>query len=439
MTEMNQQAGGARDSARLGILTAGMGAIATTLIGGVAAVKQGLAKPIGALTQMSHAVDADGQRQPLGEYLGLPRLGQLRFGGWDISNGTCYDAAQRAAVLEPLLLQAVRPELESIEPMAGIHDPQYLRRAKGQRLKPQSNKFEQAEALRADIRAFRQQQGVEQVVVEWCGSTEVFMAPGPAHQNAKIFETALKQNEATIAPSMIYAYAALMEGCPFVNATPTLTVDLPVMIELAQRHGAPVCGKDLKTGQTLLKTILAPGLKKRALGINGWFSMNILGNQDGAVLDDPAAFRSKEESKLSALNHILEPELYPDLYGQISHQVKINYYPPRGDNKESWDTIDVLGWLGYAMQIKVDFLCRDSILAAPLLLDLALLSAAAQAAGRSGAQEWLGFYFKSPQTQQGRPEHDLSVQYQRLQDALGQLAAERRARAAAVAAPGAAR
>lgn len=439
MTEMNQQAGGARDSARLGILTAGMGAIATTLIGGVAAVKQGLAKPFGALTQMSHAVDADGQRQPLGEYLGLPRLGQLRFGGWDISNGTCYDAAQRAAVLEPLLLQAVRPELETIEPMPGIHDPQYLRRAKGQRLKPQSNKFEQAEALRADIRAFRQQQGVEQVVVEWCGSTEVFMAPGPAHQNAKIFETALKQNEATIAPSMIYAYAALMEGCPFVNATPTLTVDLPVMIELAERHGAPVCGKDLKTGQTLLKTILAPGLKKRALGISGWFSMNILGNQDGAVLDDPAAFRSKEESKLSALNHILEPELYPDLYGQISHQVKINYYPPRGDNKESWDTIDVLGWLGYAMQIKVDFLCRDSILAAPLLLDLALLSAAAQAAGRSGAQEWLGFYFKSPQTQQGRPEHDLSVQFQRLQDALGRLAAERRARSAAVAAPGAAR
>lgn len=417
------------NGARLGVLTAGMGAIATTLIAGVAAVKQGLAKPFGALTQMSHVREGE-RRTPLAEYLDLPRLGELRFGGWDISSGTCWDAAQRAAVLEPMLLQQLREELSGIEPMAGIHDPQYLRRTKGQRLKPQSNKFEQAEALREDIRAFRKRQGVEQVVVEWCGSTEVFLAPGPAHQNAKIFETALKQNEPTIAPSMIYAYAALKEGCPFVNATPTLTVDLPVMIELAESHGAPVCGKDLKTGQTLLKTILAPGLKQRALGISGWFSMNILGNQDGAVLDDPAAFRSKEESKLSALNHILEPELYPDLYGQISHQVKINYYPPRGDNKESWDTIDVIGWLGYAMQIKVDFLCRDSILAAPLLLDLALLSAAAQAAGRRGVQEWLGFYFKSPQTPQGRPEHDLSAQYRRLQDAFGQLAAARRAGAA---------
>lgn len=426
MSEAKQQVTAAAETAQLGVLTAGMGAIATTLIAGVAAVKQGLAKPFGALTQMSHLRDAAGKRQPLSAYLGLPGLGALRFGGWDIAAGSCYDAAERAAVLEPLLLRAVRPELEAIEPMAGIHDPQYLRRTKGQRLKPQSNKFEQAEALREDIRRFRAQHGLRQVVVEWCGSTEVFMAPGPAHQNAKIFETALKQNEATIAPSMIYAYAALMEGCPFVNATPTLTVDLPVMIELAERNGAPVCGKDLKTGQTLLKTILAPGLKKRALGISGWFSMNILGNQDGAVLDDPAAFRSKEESKLSALNHILEPEVYPDLYGQISHQVKIHYYPPRGDNKESWDTIDVLGWLGYAMQIKVDFLCRDSILAAPLLLDLALLSAAAQAAGRRGAQEWLGFYFKSPQTLKGRPEHDLSVQYRRLQEALGELAAERR-------------
>ncbi|MGH9534001.1 MAG: inositol-3-phosphate synthase [Terriglobales bacterium] len=417
--------------ARLGVLTAGMGAIATTLIAGVAAVRQGLAKPFGALTQMSYVQDPVQGRVPLAEYLGLPRLDELRFGGWDISSGTCWDAAQRAAVLEPLLLQSLREELSALEPMAGIYDPQYLRRAKGQRLKAETNKFEQAEALREDIRGFRRHHGLSQVVVEWCGSTEVFLSPGPAHQNLKIFETALKQNEPTVAPSMIYAYAALMEGCPFVNATPTLTVDLPVMIELAERHQAPVCGKDLKTGQTLLKTILAPGLKQRALGISGWFSMNILGNQDGAVLDDPAAFRSKEESKLSALNHILEPELYPDLYGQISHQVKINYYPPRGDNKESWDAIDVVGWLGYAMQIKVDFLCRDSILAAPLLLDLALLSAAAQTAGHSGVQEWLGFYFKSPQTLAGRPEHDLSAQYRRLQAAFGQLAAARRTGVAA--------
>ncbi|MGH9543563.1 MAG: inositol-3-phosphate synthase [Terriglobales bacterium] len=402
---------------RLGILLAGMGAISTTLVAGVAAIERGLAKPYGALTQMALL---DGT--PLGEALRLPKLGELRFGGWDIAEGDAYDSARRASVLEPLLLRELESDLRKITPMAGIHDPRYLRRTEGRRLKPQTNKFEQAEALREDIRAFRKQHGVERVVVLWCGSTEVFLSSGPAHQNSRIFETALKQDEPTIAPSMIYAYAALKEKCPFVNATPTLTVDLPVMLELAEANGAPVCGKDLKTGQTLLKTILAPGLKQRMLGISGWFSMNILGNQDGAVLDDPAAFRSKEESKLSALNHILEPAVYPDLYGQLSHQVKINYYPPRGDNKESWDNIDIVGWLGYEMQIKVNFLCRDSILAAPLLLDLALLSDAAQRGGKKGVQEWLGFYFKSPQVKQGRPEHDLSVQYARLQKTLKELA-----------------
>lgn len=416
---------GAEDSAaRLGILLAGMGAISTTLIAGVAAVRHGLAKPFGALTQLALVDDGSkpGRKVPLQDELRLPQLSQLRFGGWDISDGNCWDAAKRAAVLEPMLLEALREDLSGIVPMPGIHDARYLRRAEGRRVKPQSNKFEQAEALREDIRKFRREHGLEQVVVLWCGSTEVFLSPGPAHQNLKIFETALKQDEPTIAPSMIYAYAALKERCAFVNATPTLTVDLPVMIELAETEGAPICGKDLKTGQTLLKTILAPGLKQRMLGIAGWFSMNILGNQDGAVLDDPAAFRSKEESKLSALNHILEPDIYPELYGQLSHQVKINYYPPRGDNKESWDTIDIVGWLGYPMQIKVNFLCRDSILAAPLLLDLALLSDAAQQAGMKGVQEWLGFYFKSPQVKHGHPEHDLSVQYQRLQDGLRRLA-----------------
>ncbi len=424
MAETGSKATSQTPPPRLGVLLAGMGAISTTLIAGVDAVRQGLAKPFGALTQLAKIAPPDQPKAQvaLAEYLNLTRLEDLVFGGWDINPGNGYDMAQAAGVLEPLLLAAVRPALEAVEPMAGIHDPQYLRRTEGRRVKPQTNKFEQAEALRQDIRAFKKQHGVEQVVVMWCGSTEVFLPAGPAHQSLHIFEAAMRENEPTIAPSMIYAYAALQEGCSFVNATPTLTVDMPVMTELAARQGCPVSGKDLKTGQTLLKTILAPGIKQRMLGLSGWFSTNILGNGDGATLDDPAAFRSKEESKLSALNHILQPEVYPELYGKLSHQVKINYYPPRGDNKESWDNIDVVGWLGYAMQIKINFLCRDSILAAPLLLDLALLSAAAQRAGEGGVMEWLGFYFKSPQTKHGQPEHDLGAQYQQLQQAFHRLA-----------------
>ena len=413
------------DSARLGVLLVGMGAIATTLVAGVEAVRQGLARPFGALTQLAMMTppSAPGERIPLREYLHLRALDELVFGGWDINPGNAYELAAHSAVLEPALLAAVKPALEKVEPMPGIHDPQYLRRTEGRRIKPETNKFAQAEALRADIRDFKARHHLQQAVVMWCGSTEVFLAPGPAHQGVKIFEAAMRENEPTIAPSMIYAYAALQEGCSFVNATPTLTVDLPVMIELARKNGCTICGKDLKTGQTLLKTILAPGLKQRMLGLAGWFSTNILGNGDGATLDDPAAFRSKEESKLSALTHILQPELYPELYGRVSHQVRINYYPPRGDNKESWDNIDLIGWLGYPMQIKINFLCRDSILAAPLLLDLALLSDAAQRAGESGVLDWLGFYFKSPQTKQGAPEHDLALQYGTLQAALHRLAA----------------
>jgi myo-inositol-1-phosphate synthase len=408
---------------RLGVLLVGMGAISTTLVAGVEAIRQGQGRAFGSLTQLAVMTPPGSQqRVPLAEYLNLTSLDHLAFGGWDINPGNAYDMAVAAAVLDPMQLAAVKPVLEKIEPMPGIHDPQYLRRTEGRRIKPQTNKWEQAEALRADIRAFRKANRVEQVVVMWCGSTEVFLPAGPAHQSLKIFEAAMKENEPTIAPSMIYAYAALQEGCSFVNATPTLTVDMPVMIELAKAKGCAVSGKDLKTGQTLLKTILAPGIKQRMLGLAGWFSTNILGNGDGATLDDPAAFRSKEESKLSALTHILQPELYPDLYGKVSHQVKINYYPPRGDNKESWDNIDVIGWLGYPMQIKINFLCRDSILAAPLLLDLALLSAAAQRGGEYGVLEWLGFYFKSPQTEHGRPEHDLGQQYQQLQQAFHRLA-----------------
>jgi myo-inositol-1-phosphate synthase len=409
---------------RLGILLVGMGAISTTLVAGVEAIRQGLARPFGALSQLAmiSPPDQPNVRVPLAEYLHLTRLEDLVFGGWDINPGNGYDMAVASGVLEPLLLAATRPALEAIQPMPGIHDPQYLRRAEGKRVKPQTNKFEQAEALRQDIRNFKKEHKLEQVVVMWCGSTEVFLTVGPAHQSLHIFEAAMRENEPTIAPSMIYAYAALQEHCSFVNATPTLTVDMPVMTDLATKNVCPVSGKDLKTGQTLLKTILAPGIKQRMLGLAGWFSTNILGNGDGATLDDPAAFRSKEESKLSALNHILQPELYPELYGKLSHQVKINYYPPRGDNKESWDNIDIIGWLGYQMQIKINFLCRDSILAAPLLLDLALLSAAAQRAGEGGVCEWLGFYFKSPQTRQGQPEHDLGVQYQQLQQAFHRLA-----------------
>ncbi len=419
------------ENARVGILLAGMGSIATTLIAGVEAVKSGLARPFGAITQLMQIDDAEdpGQKVPLATYLRLPQLDQLVFGGWDISGGNCYESAVRAAVLDRGLLEQLRPALEKIQPMPGIHDPRFLRRTEGRKLKPETNKMEQAEALRADIREFRRRNGLQDVVVMWCGSTEVFLTPGPAHQGLKIFETALRENDPSIAPSMVYAYAALQEGCSFVNATPTLTVDLPVMIDLAKAKGCVISGKDLKTGQTLLKTILAPGIKQRMLGLSGWFSMNILGNQDGAVLDDPAAFRSKEESKLSVLNQILDAGTYPELYGNVSHQVKINYYPPRGDNKESWDTIDLIGWLGYQMQIKVNFLCRDSILAAPLLLDLALLSYAAQRAGESGVQEWLGFFFKSPQVSAGQPQHDLSLQFQRLEQTLHRLAQQLRVKA----------
>lgn len=307
-------------SPRLGVLLIGMGAISTTLIAGVEAIKKGLGRPFGALTQLA-VISPPGhpeQQVSMAEYLNLTGLDGLVFGGWDINPGNAYDMAKAGGVLESTLLEAVRPELEAVVPMPGIHDPQYLRRVEGRRVKPETNKMKQAEALRADIRAFRKQTGVEQVVVLWCGSTEVFMPAGPAHQSLKIFEAAMRENEPTIAPSMIYAYAALQEGCGFVNATPTLSVDMPVMLELAEAKGCPVSGKDLKTGQTLLKTILAPGLKQRMLGLAGWFSTNILGNGDGATLDDPAAFRSKEESKLSALNHILQPERYPELYGKMS-------------------------------------------------------------------------------------------------------------------------
>ncbi|MGH9412559.1 MAG: inositol-3-phosphate synthase [Terriglobales bacterium] len=411
-------------SPKLGVLLVGMGAISTTLIAGVAAIRQGLARPFGSLTQLAQVTPPGGGSKGVGlsEYLNLVPLENLVFGGWDIHAGNAYEMAVAAAVLEPTQLEAVKPDLEAVVSMRGIHDPQYNRRAEGQFVKPQTNKAEQAEALRNDIRTFKKKHNLDAAVVMWCGSTEVFLPIGPAHQNLKIFEAAMKENEPTIAPSMIYAYAALQEKCGFVNATPTLTVDLPVMTELAKAQGCPISGKDLKTGQTLLKTILAPGIKQRMLGLAGWFSTNILGNGDGATLDDPAAFKTKEESKLSALNHILQPEAYPELYGKMSHQVKINYYPPRGDNKESWDNIDIIGWLGYPMQIKINFLCRDSILAAPLLLDLALLSEAAQRAGEAGPLEWLGFYFKSPQTVQGKPEHDLGAQYQHLQTAFHRLA-----------------
>jgi len=320
-------------------MLAGMGAISTTLVAGVEAVLQGKARPFGSLTQLE-MVAPGGQgsnRMPLAEYLHLNRLQDIVFGGWDITPGNGYDAAVAAGVLQADLLQAVRPALERVQPMPGIYDAQYTRRLEGRMVKALTNKFEQAEALRQDIRNFKREHRLDQVVVLWCASTEVFLQAGPAHQNLRMFEAGMRENDPTVAPSMIYAYAALSEGCGFVNATPTLTVDVPVMQDLALANHAPMSGKDLKTGQTLLKTILAPGLKQRMLGLAGWFSTNILGNGDGATLDDPAAFRTKEESKLSALNHILQPELYPELYGKMSHQVKINYYPPRGDNKESWD------------------------------------------------------------------------------------------------------
>ncbi|MFI5088033.1 MAG: inositol-3-phosphate synthase, partial [Terriglobales bacterium] len=380
----------------------GMGAVATTFVAGVQAVRRGLALPIGSLTQMGTirlGKRTEGRSPSINEFVPLAGINDLVFTGWDPFEDDMYAAARKAGVLEKELLDNIKPFLSQIKPRPAVFDRNYVKRLDGPNVKKGKTKMDLAEQVRDDIRDFKKTSGASRLIMIWCGSTETFLQPTAVHQTVKSFEQAMAKNDENIAPSMIYAYAALSEGVPYANGAPNLTVDIPAMHELSRRNQAPICGKDYKTGQTLLKTILAPGFKARMIGLSGWFSTNILGNRDGEVLDDPGSFKTKEESKLSVLEHILQPELYPQLYGNICHKVRINYYPPRGDNKEGWDNIDIFGWLGYPMQIKVDFLCRDSILAAPLVLDLVLFLDLAQRCpelSRLGIQEWLSFYFKSP-------------------------------------------
>lgn len=415
-------------SGRLGVLLVGLGAVSTTFIAGVEAIKQGLAEPIGSLTQMGtiRLGKRTENRVPLvKEFVPLADLKDLVFGAWDIFPDSAYEAAMHAGVLEKELLAQVRPALQKIKPMRAVFDQKYVKRLSGTNVKEGATKMDLAEQLIDEIAEFKRKNKCARLVMIWAASTEIFLKQHAVHKNIKSFEQAMRDNHKAIAPSMIYAYAALRSGIPFANGAPNLTVDIPAMLELAEQNNAPICGKDFKTGQTLMKTILAPGLKSRMLGLHGWYSTNILGNRDGEVLDDPESFKTKEESKLSVLEYILQPEVYPQLYKDFSHVVRINYYPPRGDNKEGWDNIDIFGWLGYPMQIKIDFLCRDSILAAPLVLDLALFLDLAQRVGLRGIQEWLSFYFKSPMTAPGLyPEHDIFIQLMKLKNTLRHLRGE---------------
>jgi myo-inositol-1-phosphate synthase len=405
-----------------------MGAVSTTTVAGVLAIRRGLAKPIGSLTQMGtvRLGKRTDKRSPLiKDFVPLASLDDVVFGGWDIFADNSYEAAKTAGVLEPALLDQIRPELEQIRPMSAVFDRRYVKRLDGPNVKSGANKRVMADQLRDDMRRFKQDHGLERLVLIWCGSTEVYLTEAPVHANVAAFEKGLEENDPAIPSSMIYAYAAIKEGIPYANAAPNLSADVPALLELAAQTGAPVAGKDLKTGQTWMKTVVAPGLKARLLGVEGWYSTNILGNRDGEVLDDPESFKTKEESKKSVLDYILQPNLYPDLYEKLCHVVRINYYPPRGDNKEGWDNIDLFGWLGYPMQLKINFLCRDSILAAPIVLDVALFLDLAKRTGMSGIQEWLSFYFKSPMAAPGLyPEHDLFIQLMKLKNTLRYLRGE---------------
>jgi myo-inositol-1-phosphate synthase len=407
---------------KLGVLLVGLGAVTTTFIAGVENIRRSRALPIGSLSQMATirlGKRADKRAPKIREFVPLADLPDLVFAAWDPIPDDAYAAAVKAGVLEGHHLEPIAAFLKGIQPMPAAFDQQYVKRLQGTNVKKGKTKRDLAEQLREDIRRFRRDAGVDRVVLVWAASTEIFLAPGPVHQTLAAFEKAMDQNDPAIAPSMLYAYAALMENVPFANGAPNLTVDVPALERLAMDRKIPIGGKDFKTGQTMMKTVLAPAFKARMLGLAGWYSTNILGNRDGEVLDDPESFKTKEESKLGSLEYILQPDVYPELYGNVYHKVRINYYPPRGDNKEGWDNIDIFGWLGYPMQIKVDFLCRDSILAAPLVLDLALFFDLAQRAGLSGVQEWLSFYFKSPQTAPGLyPEHDLFIQQTKFKNTL---------------------
>jgi myo-inositol-1-phosphate synthase len=406
----------------LGVLIPGIGAVSTTFMAGVEAVKRGLGAPVGSLTQLSTirlGKRTDGRSPLIKDFVPLAGLSDLVFGGWDIYEDTAYEAAANAKVLDKDLLAQVKEPLSAIRPMKAVFDSEYIRRINGPNVKTEGTKMDKAQMLMDDIEQFRKKHNCARLVMVWCASTEVYHKPAAVHQTLKDFECGLMKNDPEIAPSQIYAYAALKSGVPFANGAPNLTTDTPVLLDLARERNIPICGKDFKTGQTFMKTLIAPGLKARMLGLSGWFSTNILGNRDGEVLEDPGSFKTKEETKLSVLDQILQPKLYPELYKDFYHAVRINYYPPRGDAKEGWDNIDIFGWLGYPMQIKIDFLCRDSILAAPLVLDLVLFMDLAQRTGMRGIQEWLSFYFKAPMTAPGLyPEHDIFIQLMKLKNTL---------------------
>jgi myo-inositol-1-phosphate synthase len=412
----------------LGILTPGLGAVATTFMAGVESIRRGHSKPIGSLTQMATirlGRRTDNRAPLIKDFVPLAPLENLVFGAWDPIPDDAYTAAKKAGVLEDRDLAPVAEFLKAIKPMPAVFDNKYVTRIHGDNVKKGKSKRDLAEQLRQDMRDFKAKHKCDRLVIVWCASTEIFIKPGPQHATIQQFERAMEQNDDAISPAMLYAWAAIMEGIPYCNGAPNLAVDTPALQQLANDKGVPISGKDFKTGQTWMKTVIAPGLKARMLGLAGWYSTNILGNRDGEVLDDPASFKTKEESKLSVLHTILQPESYPELYKDFSHVVRINYYPPRGDNKEGWDNIDIVGWMGYPMQIKVNFLCRDSILAAPIVLDLALFSDFAHRAGMKGIQEWLSFYYKSPMAAPGlQPEHDLFIQQTKLKNTLRHLMGE---------------
>ncbi len=413
---------------KLGVMLPGLGAVGTTVIAGTELVRNGFAKPIGSLTQMGTirlGKRTENRVPKIKDFVPLADLKDLVFTGWDIFPVNAYESALNAGVLKKEDLDKVRPQLEAVRPLKAVFDNYYVKRLNGPNVKKGNSKMHLAEQLMDDMANFKKEHNLSRIVIVWCASTEIYMEPGPEHETIESFEKALKENHRAIAPSMIYAYAALQSGIPFANGAPNLTHDIPALNELAKQKGVPIAGKDFKSGQTFMKTLLAPGIKARLLGMTGWFSDNILGNRDGEVLDDPESFKTKEVTKLSVLDYILQPQLYPDLYSDIYHKVRINYYPPRGDNKEGWDNIDIFGWLGYPMQIKINFLCRDSILAAPIVLDLALFMDMAQRTKMKGIQEWLSFYFKSPIVAKGLyPEHDVFIQLMKLKNTLRHLRGE---------------
>ena len=413
---------------KLGVLLVGLGAVATTYVAGIENVRRGKGQPIGSLCEMGTirlGKRTDNRSPKIREFLPLAKLEDIVFGAWDPIPDDAYQSCKVAGVLDTPHVEPIADFLKSVKPMPAVFDQNYVKRLSGTNVKKGKNKRDLAEQLRQDIRDFKKKAGVSRMVLVWCASTEVFIAPGPVHQTLASFEKAMEANDPQIAPSMLYAWAAIQEGVPFANGAPNLTVDIPAILELANQKRVPIMGKDFKTGQTMMKTVISPMLKARMLGLAGWYSTNILGNRDGEVLDDPESFKTKEESKLGVLEHILQPAMYPELYGDVYHKVRINYYPPRGDNKEGWDNIDIFGWLKYPMQIKIDFLCRDSILAAPLVHDLALLTDLAQRAGMHGIQEWLSFYFKSPMAAPGlSPEHDLFIQHTKLKNTMRWLMGE---------------